>query len=162
MRPITVQKCNHLGEKVWQYQGEAIERGASWVCLTARFARSDVDAGYVVFRRGDFMTEWFYSDRWYNVFRLEDVDDGRLKGWYCNIGRPARLGGDMVAYDDLALDVFVTPSGEVLVLDEDEFDALQLSDGDVAASWAAVDSIRGAVAARAFPFVTQDATASSG
>ena len=157
MTPIIVQKCNHLGEVVWQYQGEAVERGATWVCLMARFARSDVDAGYVVFRRGDAMTEWFYSDRWYNVFRLEDVDDGRLKGWYCNIGRPARLGEDVVAYDDLALDVFVMPDGDVLVLDEDEFDALHLAEADVAASWAAVETIRAAVAARAFPFLTEGA-----
>ena len=64
------------------------------------------------------MTEWFYSDRWYNVFRLEDVDDDRLKGWYCNIGRPARLGKAVVAYDDLALDVFVTPEGGVTVLQQ--------------------------------------------
>ena len=152
MPPITVHKCNHLGEQVWQYQGEAVERGATWVCLRARFGRDDIDAGYVVFRRGDLMTEWFYTDRWYNVFRLEDVEDGRLKGWYCNIGRPARLSESDVAYDDLALDVFVTPAGEVLVLDEDEFAALRLPATDVAASWAAVESIRQAVAAHAFPF----------
>lgn len=155
MTPITVHKCNHLGEKVWQYQGEAVERGATWVCLTARFGRDDIDAGYVVFRRGDRMTEWFYSDRWYNVFRLEDVDDGRLKGWYCNIGRPARLGENVVAYDDLALDVFVSPGGEVLVLDEDEFDALRLPEADIAESWAAVEAIRAAVVARTFPFTRE-------
>jgi predicted RNA-binding protein associated with RNAse of E/G family len=152
MTPITVQKCNHRGEPVWQYEGDVVEQGATWVCLKARFARDDIDAGYVVFRRGDCMTEWFYSDRWYNVFRLEDVDDGHLKGWYCNIGRPARLGAGLVAYDDLALDVFVTPGGEVLVLDEDEFDALHLSEADTSASWAAVAAIRAAVVAHAFPF----------
>ena len=157
MPPISVQKCDHLGAPVWQYQAELVARGETWVCIRARFARSDVDAGYVVFQRGDVMTEWFYSDRWYNVFRLEDRDDGHLKGWYCNIGRPARLTAVSVAYDDLALDVFVTPGGQVLVVDEDEFDALQLSPDDVAASWAAVEAIRALATARAFPFVAEAA-----
>src|SRR5690606_22356642 len=151
----TVHKCNHLGEKVWQYDGEVVERGDTFVCLVAYFGRDDLDAGYVVFRRGDRMTEWFYSDRWYNVFRLEDVDDGRLKGWYCNIGRPARMTGTVVAYDDLALDVFVSPEGGVTVLDEDEFAALALPPDEVASAWAAVDAIRAAVDARAYPFLTE-------
>lgn len=154
MPPITVTKCNHLGEAVWHYDGELVERAATFVCLAARFARDDVDAGYVVFRRGDLMTEWFYNDRWYNVFRIEDVDDGRLKGWYCNIGRPARLSATDVAYDDLALDVFVSPGGDILVLDEDEFAALALPEADVAACWSAVDAIRAAVVGRVAPFLT--------
>jgi predicted RNA-binding protein associated with RNAse of E/G family len=152
MPPITVHKCNHRGEVVWQYEAEVVERGATYVCLTAPFHRDDLDAGYVVFRRGDRFTEWFYSDRWYNVFRLEDVNDNSLKGWYCNIGRPARITSDVVAYDDLALDVFVSPRGEILVLDEDEFAALSLPEADARAARDAVDTIRALVARCAHPF----------
>lgn len=153
MTPITVQKRNHRGETVWQYSGEVVEQTLSYVCLVATFGRNDVDAGYVTFRRGDRMTEWFYTDRWYNVFRIEDVDDGRLKGWYCNIGRPAeQVDAATIAYDDLALDVFVAPDGAVLVLDEDEFAALVLPDADVVACWAAVEAIRAAAGAGAWPF----------
>ena len=154
MPSITVHKCNHRGEKVWQYEADVVERGPNFICLVAHFERDDIDAGYVVFRRGDLFTEWFYSDRWYNVFRIEDVSDGHLKGWYCNIGRPARLGEQIVAYDDLALDVFVTPQGDELVLDEDEFAALPLPEADIVSAWAAVDTLRALVAARAHPFVT--------
>lgn len=152
MGEITVKKLNHRGEQVWQYAGEEVARGETWVCVQARFNRSDVDAGVVVFRRGDLMTEWFYTDRWYNVFRLQDVDDGRLKGWYCNITRPAVLTATTVAADDLALDVFVSPSGELTLMDEDEFAALDLSPDDQAAVWSAVDALREAVASRQPPF----------
>jgi protein associated with RNAse G/E len=111
-----------------------------------------VDVGYVVFRRGDVMTEWFYSDRWYNIFRIEDVEDGRLKGWYCNITRPAHITADVIAAADLALDVFVTPTGNFYLLDEDEFEALDLSMDERMSVVNAVDSLRRLVGTRAAPF----------
>ena len=152
MADITVYKRNHLGVRVWQYEGAVVARGATGGCLRAAFNRSDHEAGYVTFRRGDVMTEWFYSDRWYNIFRLQDVDDGRLKGWYCNITRPAVIAADSVAADDLALDVFVRPNGATLLLDDDEFAALDLSPDDRAGALAAVDALLEAVDAREPPF----------
>ncbi len=53
------------------------------------------------------------------------VDDGKFKGWYCNIGYPAVLEKDTVSYIDLALDLWVSRDGTQTVLDEDEF--LELS-----------------------------------
>lgn len=145
-------KRNHRGENVIEYEGELLERGATWVCLRAPFNNPDKDAGYVVFRRGDTFIEWHYSDRWYNVFELYDVETGALKGWYCNVTRPAEIGEDFVAADDLALDVFISPEGEMLVLDEDEFAALDLSLDDQQAAHAAVEAIKHAAADHKPPF----------
>jgi uncharacterized protein len=144
----TVEKRDHHGSIKLSYEGEVVERSATHICLIATFARDDVDAGYVVFRRGDTMTEWFYTDRWYNVFRLQDVHTGLLKGWYCNITRPAVIGETTLHADDLALDVFVSPQGAITLLDEDEFAALDLSADDHAAALAAVDALRAAVIQR--------------
>lgn len=152
MTTITIEKRNSLGQRVFSYEGELIERGATHICIVATFGRNDVDAGYVVFRKGDTMTEWFFSDRWYNIFRLQDVQTGQLKGWYCNITRPAELGETMVGADDLALDVFVTREGIMTVLDEDEFAALELTDDERGAAWRALDELRTLVAARAEAF----------
>jgi predicted RNA-binding protein associated with RNAse of E/G family len=149
---ITVTKRDHLGEKVLDYQGDLLAHGDTWVCLIAPYNHPDKDAGYVVFRRGDTFVEWHYSDRWYNVFELYDVDDGHLKGWYCNITRPAIITQNTVRADDLALDVFVSPDHSILVLDEDEFAALPLSPKDQRAAWAAVEAIRRAVEAHEAPF----------
>jgi hypothetical protein len=153
MATITIEKRDHLGQRVFSYEGELLERSETHVCIVATFGRNDVDAGYVVFRKGDTMTEWFFSDRWFNIFRLQDVDTGLLKGWYCNITRPAVLGESVVHADDLALDVFVSPHGEVVVLDEDEFAELDLSDHDKATALAAVEALRELVAARAGTFM---------
>lgn len=149
---IKVVKRDHRGEPVIEYSGELVARGATWVCLRAPFNLPDKDAGYVVFRRGDTFVEWYYSDRWYNVFELYDVETGALKGWYCNVTRPAELGDDVIAADDLALDVFVTPEGAITVLDEDEFAALDLATDEQRAALAAVEAITRAVQARVTPF----------
>ena len=149
---IKLVKCNHRGEKVLEYSGEVVMRDETWVCVMARYNNPDKDAGYVVFRRNDTFIEWHYSDRWYNVFELYDVDDGHLKGWYCNITRPAILDDDTICADDLALDVFVSPKREVLVLDEDEFAALDLPPEEQRAAWAAVEAIRRTVTAHKTPF----------
>jgi predicted RNA-binding protein associated with RNAse of E/G family len=146
----TVHKNDHRGEKLLEYSGEIIARGEGWLCLRATYNNPDKDAGYVVFRRGDTFIEWYYSDRWYNVFALYDVSDGHFKGWYCNITRPAHLSDALITADDLALDVFVSPERETLMLDEDEFKALELSHEEQRAAWAAVDGIR-RLAARGEP-----------
>lgn len=124
---ITVYKLDENGRFVWQYPAVVLERGEGYVRLEAFFNRDDLNLGYTTFKRNDRFIEYFYSDRWYNVFAVYDRDDGRLKGWYCNVCRPAVLGETAVSCEDLALDVWATPDGQHLLLDEDEFTALHLS-----------------------------------
>lgn len=152
---FTIHKHDHAGRYVWQYAGEVITRDTTSVCIQARFGSvggTDVDSGVVVFRVGDRMTEWFYTDRWYNIFQIEDVDDGRIKGWYCNITRPAQVYADHLTHDDLALDLFVGPDGAITLLDEDEFAALDLPADERRAAWEAVAQIRRLVHDRHPPF----------
>ncbi len=152
MNDILVRKLDHEGREVFRYEGQTIQRGESHVCLRAVFEFDDVGFGCVTFRRGDVFTEWFYSDRWYNVFRIEDGASMALKGWYCNITRPACIADGVVSADDLALDLFVAPDGTAELLDEDEFAALELTAADEAAALQAVAEVLEAVAAGASPF----------
>ncbi len=150
----TIYKRDHDGNPVWHYPATLDYQTETTVCIHAYFAAlfgGDVES-IITFRMGDLMTEWFYSDRWYNVFQIEDVDDGRIKGWYCNITRPALFYADYLVHDDLALDVFVHPDGAIVLLDEDEFAAIDIPDIDRAAAWDAVAQIRAAVAERSGPF----------
>ncbi|MBK7217511.1 MAG: DUF402 domain-containing protein [Candidatus Promineofilum sp.] len=127
---LIVYKLDHHGREVWRYPGRVLARDAGSIRLEGFFNRDDTLVGPAVFKRGDRLVETFYSDRWYNVFAVYDRDDGALKGWYCNVTRPATITGDAVSSDDLALDVWVSPDGAVAVLDEDEFAALELSDDE--------------------------------
>ncbi len=126
MTAITVIKRNLAGEETWRYTGELLERSPTRIQLQARFNREDLPFHGIVLKRGDRFVETFYTDRWYNIFEIFDRDDGHLKGWYCNVGYPAKIYDDQVSYIDLALDLLVYPDGSQLVLDEDEFADLPL------------------------------------
>ena len=125
---IKVQKRNLGGEVVYEYEGELLHRAENSVTLEALFTRDDLPFMGVVLQKDDRFVEYYYSDRWYNIFEIHDRDDDNLKGWYCNIGMPAVIEDGIVSYVDLALELWVSTSGDQTVLDEDEFESLGLSE----------------------------------
>ena len=125
---IKIQKKNPAGEIVYEYEGDELRRDETAVVLEAFFTRDDMPFLDVTFKKGDRFIEYYYSDRWYNIFAVYDRDDAQIKGWYCNIGRPAVFEDGVVSYVDLALDLWVSTDGRQTVLDEDEFDALSLDE----------------------------------
>lgn len=152
MIDFTIIKCNHLGEEVLRYDGTLIERQADSVCVRAIFQLKTRDLAYVTLKQGDTFIEWFYTNRWYNVFQVIDRDDNHLKGYYCNITRPALIEDNQVQSDDLKLDLFVKPSGEILTLDQDEYDALTLSTEEKQQVSEAIADILAHVEKRKSPF----------
>ncbi|MFC9269888.1 DUF402 domain-containing protein [Streptomyces zhihengii] len=101
------------------------------------------DFGFVRFEPGDVFTEHYWRDRWYAVKEVR-TGAGVLKGWYCDITRPAVRTGDEVVVEDLDLDLWVSADGgEVLRLDEDEFAASGLAERDPDAAAAAVRALDG-------------------
>ncbi len=124
---LTVIKCNAYGEEVFRWQGREIERKPNQVLLEAQFDLSEHHLGEMVLRRGDRLLETYFNDRWYNIFELYDHQNDALKGWYCNLSHPAEFGDQKITFRDLALDLIVYPDGRQELLDEDEFEALELS-----------------------------------
>jgi uncharacterized protein len=70
---------------------------------------------------GTISTEYYWLDRWYNVFRFSDPDQ-KLKNFYCNINVPPRFDGRVLNYIDLDIDVLVDPDLTYKILDEDDFE----------------------------------------
>ncbi len=92
------------------------------------------DLGFVRFEPGDEFTEHYWRDRWYSVKEVRDPS-GALKGWYCDVARPARVGDGLLVSEDLDLDLWVPAGrGTVLHLDEDEFSSSGLTERDPAAA----------------------------
>ncbi|GAA2262316.1 hypothetical protein GCM10010145_28860 [Streptomyces ruber] len=137
-----------------RYPAELLHDDGSRVTVRAPWAGDGVrDFGFVRFEPGDVFTEHYWRDRWYAV---KEVRDGRgaLKGWYCDVTRPAVLSGRELVVEDLDLDLWRSADGTaVLRLDEDEFAASGLAARDpsaAAAARAALDELERLAALDAF------------
>ena len=151
MRNMRVHKLDERGSEVIAYEAEIEERLPDGVRLAARWDRPTMDLGYVTFATGDHFTEWYFSDRWYNINAVASPD-GTLKGWYCNVAAPATIEVHDLYYRDLLLDLWVAPSGATTVLDEDEFAASTLDSATQEQARAGLAELERLVARRQGPF----------
>jgi uncharacterized protein len=126
MEEVRVIKKNINGEETWRYSGKVIRRRENSILIEAFFNRPDMLFHGMQFGQGDRFVELYFNDRWYNIFEIHDRQTDILKGWYCNVTCPAVFTEDEISYVDLALDLLVFPDGHQLVLDEDEFAAMDL------------------------------------
>ena len=125
-----------------RYGAELLGDDGTRVVVRAPWAGDGVrDFGFVRFEKGDVFTEYYWRDRWYAVKEVRDAE-GTLKGWYCDIARPATLSGTELVVEDLDLDLWHSADGTaVLRLDEDEFAESGLAATDPEAAAAAVAAL---------------------
>ena len=125
---MKILKKNLADEVTWQYDSKILSRDENSITVEAFFNRDDMPFQEIILKRNDRFVETFYTDKWYNIFEIYDRDDGTLKGWYCNITKPAVIEADSVSYVDLAVDLWVSADGTRRILDEDEMEKLGLSE----------------------------------
>jgi uncharacterized protein len=104
---------------------------------------------------GTLSTEYYWLDRWYNVFRFRGADLN-LKRFYCNINMPPRFDGQTLTYVDLDIDVLVEPDLSYRVLDLEDFQENARHYNypvDIQTeAHRALDELIGLIETRAFPF----------
>ncbi|MFG1671562.1 DUF402 domain-containing protein [Streptomyces sp. Y7] len=125
-----------------RYPAELVADDGTRIAVRAPWSGEGVrDFGFVRFEPGDVFTEYYWRDRWYAVKEVRDAA-GALKGWYCDITRPATLSGAELVVEDLDLDLWRSADGtDVLRLDEDEFAESGLARSDPEAAAAAVAAL---------------------
>jgi protein associated with RNAse G/E len=110
-------------------------------------------------------TEFFWTDRWYSVFRFREPGGGPLRNFYGNINTPPRLEGDTLSFIDLDIDVLVRPDFSYTILDEDEFEQharhFDYPEEFSARALKALDELRTLIDRRDFPFDPDTAGLSS-
>src|SRR5215510_4548403 len=70
---------------------------------------------------GTISTEYYWLDRWYNIFRFGD-QSREFQNFYCNVGVPPVFDGHVLTYVDLDIDVLVKPDFSYQVLDLEDFE----------------------------------------
>ncbi|MEV7717719.1 DUF402 domain-containing protein [Streptomyces sp. NPDC088184] len=125
-----------------RYPADVVRDDGVRVTVRAPWAAPGVrDFGFVRFEPGDVFTEHYWRDRWFAVKEVR-TGAGVLKGWYCDIARPAVLRDGELLVEDLDLDLWVSADGSsVLRLDEDEFEESGLAGRDPAAADAALRAL---------------------
>lgn len=119
-RNIHVCSTKYDGSPHWEFDSWfALEERP--LLITLNFAGQQLQTWNGPWTTPSDVRNYFWSDRWYNVMRLEGPQGGGLEGWYCNVATPPQFDGENVRYVDLDLDVFVPAHGEPQVLDEEEF-----------------------------------------
>ena len=107
---------------------------------------------------GTLSTEYYWLDRWYNVFRFR-TPERALKSFYCNVNMPPTFDGEVLSYVDLDIDILVKPdlSYQVLDLDDFETNARRYDYPDEVRKNVrlAVDDLIHIIENRAFPFDSQ-------
>jgi uncharacterized protein len=131
-----------------------VERG-SLLILDAKFDEEVQHDFLGTISRGTVSTEYYWLDRWYNIFRFSD-DAGRLRNYYCNVNLPPVFDGTVLSYVDLDIDVLVAPDYSYKILDFDDFaenaKRYSYSSEVIEKAETAVTELISLVESRAFPF----------
>ncbi len=127
---ISISKCDHAGNETIRYPAVVMNSDDQEVVVEARFGLEGRQVGSMHIDTNDRFVETYYPDRWYNMHAVFGAETDEFKGWYCNITYPPEIGRDLITYRDLALDLVVSPGGVQTVLDEDDFEALDIPEAD--------------------------------
>ena len=94
---------------------------------------------------GTVSKEYYWLDRWYNVFRF----GGRF---YCNVTKPPSFAGSILTYVDLDIDVLVEPDFSYRILDLEDFEIYPYPAEVKQKARQALEELISLIEARTFPF----------
>jgi protein associated with RNAse G/E len=152
---ITVSVRKYDGREHRRWRARVAKREGTLLILDAVF-EEEIEHGLLgTIALGTVSTEYYWLDRWYNVFRFSD-SSGQLKSFYCNINEPPSFDGHVLSYIDLDIDVLVAPDLTYKILDLDDFEAnakaYAYPDDVQANAHGALKELSRLIDLRAFPF----------
>ncbi len=118
---IVVRSLNFDRSLRRSWKCELVSRTDELLTLIGVFDREVIHPDLGIIRIGTRSTEYFWFDRWYNVFRF-DEPNGEFRNFYCNINLPPTLENGVLEYVDLDIDVVIWPDTSYQILDQDEFE----------------------------------------
>ena len=103
------------------WNAEFIEKRDSLLIFTGEFEEEVRHSKLGVIRRGTISHEYYWLDRWFNVFKFHEPE-GELRNFYCNLNMPPEFENNILDYIDLDIDVLVKKDFSYEILDLDEFE----------------------------------------
>jgi protein associated with RNAse G/E len=153
--PVLVRSYKYDGVLHRTWDAELVRQEGALVVLDAKFPEEIVHDLLGTILSGTGSLEYYWLDRWYNIFRFAEPD-GTLRNYYCNVNVPASFDGETLSYVDLDLDILVDPDFSYRVLDVKDFERNAKRYGYTEAVQAnarqAVADLVKMIESRAFPF----------
>jgi len=118
---ITVRVLKYDGTEHRRWEATLTQQDGSLIVLAAEFADEIRHHLLGHIHRGTRTIEYYWLDRWYNIFRFLETD-GSTKLFYCNVSMPPTIHNGVLSYIDLDIDVLVQPDWSFQVLDLEEFE----------------------------------------
>jgi protein associated with RNAse G/E len=119
---IIIRSLKYDGRLHREWRARLVRVEGPHVVVEGEFEETVEHSQLGTIAQGTVSTEYFWTDRWYSVFRFREPDK-TLRNYYCNINKPASFDDQLLTFVDLDIDVLVSPDNTYRVLDEDEFEA---------------------------------------
>ncbi len=116
---VNSRKFDNRIQRSWQCK--LLERTQNQIILLGEFDKEVIHQSLGVIRRGTISYEFFWLDKFFNVFRFHEPD-GSFRNFYCNINLPPKFETNVIDYVDLDLDVLILRDFSFEILDVDEFE----------------------------------------
>lgn len=118
---VTVHSRRYDGRLKRSWRARMVRHEGSLIVLEGVFEKEVRHALLGTIVEGTLSKEFFWTDRWYSVFRFREPW-GALRNFYGNINTPVTLSEGVLSFRDLDLDVLVTPEFSYQILDQEEFE----------------------------------------
>jgi len=152
---VVVQVLKYDGREHRRWRARVAKQEETLLILDAVFEDEIEHDLLGTISSGTISTEYYWLDRWYNVFRFSDPDR-KLKNFYCNVNQPPSFDGHVLSYIDLDIDVLVAPDLTYKILDLEDFEAnaerFAYPEDVQANAHGALKELTELIEARAFPF----------
>lgn len=152
---ITINSRKFNGQIHRSWKADFIEKQDSLLIFVGEFEEEVRHSKLGVIRRGTISYEYYWLDRWYNIFKFHEPE-GRLRNFYCNLNMPPEFQNNVLDYIDLELDVLVSKDFDVEILDREEFEdnsnLFGYSEDLIAKTYETLQELLKIIENRAFPF----------
>ena len=142
---IVVRVYKYDGRQHRTWRARMAEQNGSLIILDAAFEEEVEHDLLGKIALGTISKEFYWLDRWYNVFRF----GGKF---YCNVTEPPSFDGSLLTYVDLDIDVLVEQDFSYRILDLEDFELYPYPAGVKQKARQALQELISLVETRTFPF----------
>lgn len=118
---VTINSRKFDGKIHRSWKAKLLSQKNSLLVFVGEFEKQVEHSHLGVIRRGILSYEYYWLDRWYNIFRFHEPD-GKLRNFYCNLNLPPTFENGVLDYIDLDIDLLVWNDFSFEVLDLEEFE----------------------------------------